>query len=471
MNFNSPQYGLFLLLTFTVYWFLRKRREKRYLFLLGASWFFYGSWRWPYLFLILGSTLLDYWAGGELAKTDPGDLGQRRRRKFLLLASLVGNLGTLAVFKYFNFFMANFEGLFRAMGVEAPRLSLLLPPGISFYTFQTLSYTIDIYRGQLKPAKNLKEFALFVAFFPQLVAGPIVRARDFLWQLDRRPSLDRERLLSGLYRIFVGLGKKILIADVLAVHLVDGVFQHGSQASGWYALFGVYGYALQIYGDFSGYSDIAIGSARILGFEIPENFNAPYIARSIQDFWHRWHISLSTWLRDYLYIPLGGNRRGALRTYVNLMLTMLLGGLWHGAGWNFVFWGGLHGFWLAVNRWWDRRGFGRLGGRLGHLLAIVLTFHMVCLAWVFFRARSFGDAMDVLGRIFSSGGLPGFAPAVWVGLGLGFGTHFLPKALKARLQQAWVALPAPIVGLLISILLGLFAFSAVKGVPFIYFQF
>ncbi|HHI80717.1 MAG TPA: MBOAT family protein [Planctomycetes bacterium] len=471
MNFNSPQYGLFLLLTFTVYWLLRKRRDQRYLFLLLASWFFYGSWRWPYLFLILGSTLLDYWAGGELAKTDPADPSQQKRRKWLLMASLVGNLGTLAVFKYFNFFMANFEGVFQAMGVSVPQLELLLPPGISFYTFQTLSYTIDIYRGQLRPARNLKEFALFVAFFPQLVAGPIVRARDFLWQLDRRASLDRERLLSGLYRIFVGLGKKILIADLLAVNLVDGVFQHGSQASGWHALLGVYGYALQIYGDFSGYSDIAIGSARILGFEIPENFNAPYIARSIQDFWHRWHISLSTWLRDYLYIPLGGNRISAVRTYVNLMLTMLLGGLWHGAGWNFVFWGGLHGLWLAVNRWWDRRGFGRLGGRLGQFLAILLTFHMVCLAWVFFRAHSFGDAADVLRRIFRGGGVPTLLPGVWVAFVLGFGTHFLPKRVKSLLQQAWVALPAPIVGLLISILLGLFAFSAVKGVPFIYFQF
>jgi alginate O-acetyltransferase complex protein AlgI len=487
MLFNSAEYGIFLGIVFALYWLLRDSRGSRFLLLLAASWFFYASWNWKLLSLILISTAIDYWVGGALAKTDAGDPAQRGKRKRLLLLSLCSNLGLLAIFKYLGFFLKNiqelagqgsldgFLGFFdRVFGIDM--LEIVLPVGISFYTFQTLSYTIDIYRGTLRPAKSLKEFALFVAFFPQLVAGPIVRASDFLPQLDNRPRVTGEDLKEGLFRIAVGLGKKLIIADVLAVQLVDGVFAGGSSSTGLHALLGVYGYALQIYGDFSGYSDIAIGSARLLGFRIPENFNMPYVATSIRDFWHRWHISLSSWLRDYLYIPLGGNRLGPARTYVNLALTMLLGGLWHGAAWNFVFWGALHGLWLGIDRWWGRRGLPGLdsGGMLSRFFARLITFHMVCLAWVFFRAQSFGDAWDVLERIVSLEGdwsLPSLPMGVWMAFVLGYSSHFVSRSFKLTLQAAWCKTPAFVIGAVYALFFGLLSYVAVEGVAFIYFQF
>ncbi|HMQ21080.1 MAG TPA: MBOAT family protein [Planctomycetota bacterium] len=492
MSFLSTDYGVFLLVVFVLFWSLARLRPARMVVLMLASWFFYAVWThdgvlvgWKYLGLILASTLLDYWIGGLIGRLDAGDQVQQRRRKRLLLLSLVGNLGVLGLFKYYNFFRSEVEAL---VGTELPVFDLLLPVGISFYTFQTLSYTIDIYRGHLKPARNLYEFGLFVAFFPQLVAGPIVRAADFLPQLERAPSLSSEDLKRGIYRILEGLFKKVVIADVLAAGIADSVFADGSTRHGFATLLGIYAYALQIYGDFAGYSDIAIGSARLLGFEINENFEAPYKARSIQDFWRRWHISLSTWLRDYLYVPLGGNRKGPVRTYINLALVMLLGGLWHGASWNFVIWGALHGLWLGVNRWWDRRGLGRMGGRVGHVLSIVLTFHMVCLAWVFFRSKTFDGAVQVLARLFSAsasagadgatadGGAPWFdVPllplSVWVAFALGFGLHFLPRSFKAFVAERFVALPAFVVGVVLALLLGLFAYAKVEAQPFIYFQF
>ncbi|PIE23047.1 MAG: membrane-bound O-acyltransferase family protein [Planctomycetota bacterium] len=473
MFFNSAEYGLFLALVFAAFWILREARGSRLLLLLAASWFFYASWNWKYLSLILISTAIDYGVGRALYRKDASDPSQGRSRRGLLLLSLVANLGLLGVFKYYNFFCGNLEALF---GIELGELEVLLPVGISFYTFQTLSYTIDIYRGKLAPAKNLKEFALFVAFFPQLVAGPIVRASDFLPQLEEKPKLRAEDFKDGLFRIAVGLGKKVVIADVLAVQLVDGVFAPGSDASGLYALLGVYGYALQIYGDFSGYSDIAIGSARLLGFRIPENFDMPYTATSIRDFWRRWHISLSSWLRDYLYIPLGGNRKGKIRTYSNLALTMLLGGLWHGAQWNFVFWGGLHGLWLAVDRFWERRGWPGLsdGGFGRRMLARILTFHLVCLAWVFFRAQDFAQASDVLGRIVSSEGswmLPSLPMGVWSAFALGYLSHFLARSQKLRLQTLWRRSPGFLLGAFYALFFGLLAYVAVEGVAFIYFQF
>ncbi len=475
MYFNSAAYGLFLVLVFGLYWMLRGTRFARFGMLLLASWFFYGCWNAKYLSLILISTALDYWVGKTLATLDADDPALRKKRKRLLLCSLVGNLGLLGVFKYYNFFIGNVETLLAGFGIEFARLDVLLPVGISFYTFQTLSYTIDIYRGKLAPAKNLQEFALFVAFFPQLVAGPIVRASDFLPQLGNRPALSRQDLFEGLFRILVGLGKKVIIADVLAVEIVDKVFAPGSELSGLSALLGVYGYALQIYGDFSGYSDIAIGSARLLGFKIPENFDMPYVAHSIQEFWHRWHISLSTWLRDYLYIPLGGNRKGPKRTYVNLMLTMLLGGLWHGAQWNFVLWGALHGVWLAINRWWDRRGWPSLGekfGVVGKLLMIVLTFHLVCLAWIFFRAQDFGGAVNVMERIGSgSWALPSLPLGVWVAFLLGYLSHFASRSSKLAAQAYFSRMPAFMIGILLALYLGLLAYVKVDGVAFIYFQF
>ena len=466
MNFNSSDFGYFLLGVFCLYWFLRDKRKPRYLLLLVASWLFYASWKWQFLSLILISTVLDFYIGNKLHALDPK---LERKRKWLLIASLCGNLGLLGVFKYYGFFQANIEAIF---GASLPALELILPVGISFYTFQTLSYTIDIYRGKLKPAKSFQEFALFVAFFPQLVAGPIVRASHFLPQLERRPTLTREALMQGLFRIMVGLFKKILIADYIAVKLVEPVFADNSELQGLHVLLGIYGFALQIYGDFSGYSDIAIGSAQLLGFNIPENFARPYCARSIQDFWRRWHISLSSWLRDYLYVPLGGNRKGRVRTYVNLMLTMLLGGLWHGAAWNFVVWGGLHGVCLAINRWWQRRGLRGLTGTLGSALSIMLTFHFVCITWVFFRAKTLDQAFAVFGRLFSGGfELPEIARPIWLALGLGYLIHLTPAAWRQRVQRIYVAMPGFLTGILWALFLGFIAFAGIEGFPFIYFQF
>ena len=473
MSFNSSPYAWFLLLVFGMFWLLHRQRGARNGLLLLASWTFYAAWDWRYLSLILFSTILDYSVGRALGDCDPQDPGQRRKRRALLSMSLIGNLGMLGVFKYYGFFTAELQAL---LGMDIPRLDLLLPVGISFYTFQTLSYTIDVYWGKLKPTRNLPEFALFVAFFPQLVAGPIVRASEFMPQFEREPWLDRHRLLYGLSRIMDGLVKKVVIADVLAIHLVDPVFAEGSTATGLHVLLGIYAYAMQIYCDFSGYSDIAIGSARILGFYIPENFKVPYTARSIQDFWHRWHISLSSWLRDYLYIPLGGNRRGPIRTYINLAITMLLGGLWHGAGWNFIVWGGMHGTWLAVNRHWERKKLPWLPGVSGRVLGTFLTFQLVCLAWVFFRSSTHTQAFDVLDRLFEPGKLgwaawPTVTPWVWVAMILGYTTHFLPARLKEGLREHAIQWPAFFWGMLWVLVFGLLAFLAVEKVPFIYFQF
>ncbi|HEY0992883.1 MAG TPA: MBOAT family O-acyltransferase, partial [Kofleriaceae bacterium] len=322
----------------------------RVVLLFVASALFYHAWAsampgaYRYLLaLLLGTIVLDYYLGLWIERTvDP------RWRKALVVVSLCSNLGILFAFKYTDFFTQD------VLGLDVPRLHLILPAGISFHTFQSLSYTIDVYRKQLRATRSVVTFATFVLFFPQLVAGPIVRAQTLLPQLEDPPPLELVAAASGLFRIVIGLFKKIALADTLALTLVDRVFDAPGQFSAIEVVAGVYGYALQIYLDFSAYSDIAIGSAEVLGFTLPENFRTPYRAANLQEFWRRWHISLSTWLRDYLYITLGGSQGAPWRTYVNLILTMLLGGLWHGASWTFVVWGALHGFGLAVTRYFQR---------------------------------------------------------------------------------------------------------------------
>ncbi|HEX5052898.1 MAG TPA: MBOAT family O-acyltransferase, partial [Planctomycetota bacterium] len=369
--------------------------------LLAASYVFYAAWNPPFALLLLGSTLVDWWVGLRLGR----EARPRRRRAWLLL-SLAVNLGALAFFKYGNFLLENTTALLAQFGVayQPPKLDILLPVGISFYTFQTLSYSIDVYRGQLQPVRSLSDFALFVSFFPQLVAGPIVRARDFLFQLEAPPQAVRGRTGWGLCLMTFGLFQKVVLADVLLAPTAELVFGHGFPLAPLDAWAGTLAFSLQILFDFAGYSTCAIGAALCFGFSFGDNFRSPYGAIGFSDFWRRWHISLSTWLRDYLYIPLGGNRRGARRTAIHLMLVMLLGGLWHGAAWTFVVWGGLHGLYLTIERVLVRATAGArwAQGRPAAALAWAATLFGVAIAWVFFRATDVAHAGRVLASMFGA---------------------------------------------------------------------
>ncbi|HOD52534.1 MAG TPA: MBOAT family O-acyltransferase, partial [Candidatus Hydrogenedentes bacterium] len=341
MLFNSLQFVVFFPIVVMVYFALPFRF--RWAFLLAASYYFYGCWRANYLVLLFASTILDYVAGLGIGSTN-----NPRVRTLFLLMSLIGNFGMLFTFKYFNFFTSNFEFLFDFYRIPKPALQVLLPVGISFYTFQTLSYTIDVYRGEQKPERHFGYFALYVTFFPQLVAGPIERSTRLLPQFFVKHDFDYERLRSGLLIMMVGFFKKLVIADRLSIY-VDEVYNNPGKYHGLPVIAATYFFAFQIFCDFAGYSDIAIGSARIMGFELMQNFRRPYFATSISDFWRRWHISLSTWMRDYLYVALGGNRVSKLKWYRNLILTFVLSGLWHGAAWTFVIWGFFHGACLVTS--------------------------------------------------------------------------------------------------------------------------
>ena len=465
MFFDSLAFALFLPVVWGLYWLLRRTRSARLWLLLGASYFFYGWWDARFLALIAGSTVLDYCLGRAMfATADP------RRRKRLVTLSLLGNLGALGFFKYWGFFTTEFARLLESFGLHAnlPLIEVILPVGISFYTFQTLSYTLDIYRGELEPERDFTRFALFVAFFPQLVAGPIVRARDFLPQLHGAPVLTRTAFHTGLALIFWGLTKKIVVADYLGRELVDVFWEAPETFGGFASLMGIWGYALQIYGDFSGYSDVAIGTAMLLGFRLADNFNSPYEAISPRDFWRRWHISLSTWLRDYLYISLGGNRGGSFATYRNLMLTMTLGGLWHGASWMFVIWGVYHGGLLVADRLLDRPAPRSLPGLWARR---VLVFHLVCLGWVFFRSMVPTDAWSVLGSLASPRGEAVLSMGVLVVLAFGFAAHFVPDGVVARLRAGLVHAHPLIQGAIYALWLGLLMNSHSGQRPFIYFQF
>ncbi len=409
MIFTELRFLAFFLGVFALNWMLRSRTA-RHLVLLGASYVFYGAWDARFLGLIVLSTLADY--GAALLLERPG--ATPRLRRFVLGSALTLNLGVLGLFKYYNFFaeslvafLANFN-----VTVSQPTLQLVLPVGISFYTFQSLSYTIDVYRGQLRAERSLLSYALYIAFFPQLVAGPIVRAIDFLPQLARNPDIRAVAWRPLLLLFFWGYAKKAVFSDNLAPW-VDAFFaapQTFDTASHW---LGVLLYAAQIYCDFSGYSDMAIATAGLLGYQLCLNFDHPYVSTSPREFWRRWHISLSTWLRDYLYIPLGGNRGTPSRVATNLMLTMLLGGLWHGAAWTFVAWGALHGAALVVDRWWPRHP-DSTGKVHTALLGWIITMLVVLTGWVFFRADTFPDATRILaGLAGMMGGDAALPPIFW----------------------------------------------------------
>ena len=364
-------------------------RRLRHMILLLASYFFYGYWNWRFCFLMLGLTAVSYLCARGC--------GGKRRGLCIKLGVIVPIL-ILGIFKYYNFFVDSFCAVFGIQRLGT--LKILLPVGISFYTFQSLSYTIDVYRGKIAPERSFADVALYIAFFPQLVAGPIVKAGDFIPQLHEDRNISLKGLEEGVQIFVFGLFKKLVIADNIAL-LVDAVYANPAEFHALTVVLAVAAYSMQIYCDFSGYSDMAVGCARVLGYELCRNFNLPYISKNVTEFWKRWHISLSTWLQEYLYIPLGGNRKGTVRTYVNLMLTMLIGGLWHGAAWTFIIWGGLHGLELVVHKLWIKHRKGSSDSAFGTACSILLTFVFVSLAWVFFRAGSFKTAFLVFKAIFT----------------------------------------------------------------------
>ncbi len=465
MAFNSPEFLLFLPLVVLLYAALLRTRHTRDGLLLVASYAFYMSWNWKYAGLIAFSTLVDYRVGIAL-----GEATRPALRRALLVTSLAVNLGLLAIFKYWNFFFTTAEDTCSLLGFDLslPHHRLLLPVGISFYTFQTLSYTIDVYRRKLPVERDLVKFGVFVSFFPQLVAGPIVRAASFLPQLHAPRILAEERVRYGLWRVFRGLFKKIVLADLLANFAVDPVFAEPSAYSSLDLVLALYAYAFQIYNDFSGYSDIAIGSAAMLGFRIPENFNRPYLARNVREFWTRWHISLSTWLRDYLYIPLGGSRSKTTR---NLMITMLLGGLWHGAALNFILWGAYHGLLLVFARGAPRHGDSQETSAARAVLARLGTFHLVLFGWLLFRVTGWENFVQYLGGMVELSSGTRLHPYLGVVLGLAVLAHVCPQGRIEALGERFRGLPSPLQGAVYAASILLFCGLSIDSPAFIYFQF
>ncbi len=464
MFFNSLAFALFLPTVVGLYWALPKRT--RVPLLLIASYVFYGWWDVRFLSLIMLSTVVDWFVARRLGAMPDGP----RRRRWLWL-SLAGNLGMLAFFKYWNFFVDSAATMLTSLGLEPnlPTLQIILPVGISFYTFQTLSYVIDVYRRDLEPEPSLIQFALFVSFFPQLVAGPIERAKHLLPQLRDLPASTRQVDWAGSSLLILrGLFRKVVIADGVAP-IVNEVFSSPGRYGSLTVAAGVIAFSLQIYGDFAGYTDIARGTARMFGVDLMENFKAPYLARGFSEFWRRWHISLSTWLRDYLYVPLGGNRGTRWQTYRNLIITMLLGGLWHGAAWGFVVWGALHGAYLAIERRFARD---RKGATGSATLPAVLVFAIVTLTWIPFRAPNLSHALDVVQALFGPlAGAQLVAAPLTVGL-MGLLTLFIDRAdLAGRVNPVDHA-PSLVRGIAYGgALIAAVLFASVKAVPFIYFQF
>ncbi|WP_315350190.1 MBOAT family O-acyltransferase [Hoylesella saccharolytica] len=475
MIFSS---GLFLLLflgfTF-IYMCLQKKLTARLLFVTAFSYYFYYKSSGIYFFLLAIVTISDYLLAGAIYRNKE----KKGLRKFLVTLSLLIDLGLLGYFKYTNFFAGMVAQM---LEYNFQPWDIFLPVGISFFTFQSLSYTIDVYRGNLKPLPSILDYAFYVSFFPQLVAGPIVRASDFAPQIRKPIVITNDMFARGVYFIMIGLFKKAVISDYISLNFVDRVFDNPSLYSGLENLLGIYGYAMQIYCDFSGYSDMAIGIALLLGFHFPLNFNAPYSAVSITDFWRRWHISLSTWIRDYIYISLGGNRKGKVRQYFNLILTMLLGGLWHGASLNFIAWGGMHGVALAAHKVFStgvlkhKRDYKSKG--ICRIFGVFITFNFVCFTWLFFRNTSFETSIVMLNRIVYE-----FHPELFLQLIdgykyvfalmlLGYITHFIPnrwqEGIISGIKRTNVVIDAVLIVIVIYIVIQVKS-SAIQ--PFIYFQF
>ena len=484
MIFSS---GLFLfcaLLFLPLYMLLRRTTTLRIIYVSLFSLFFYYESSGEYVLILLFAATMDFFIGRAIGRSE-----DEVYRKRLLITSICVNIGMLSYFKYFYFLLDLGQMLLASLGIATePAIPLeardyFIPAGISFYTFQTLSYTADIYRREITPLKRWIDYLFYLSFFPQLVAGPIVRAKDFIPQIYRRPQLLKAEYGEALTLILSGLVKKAIIGDFIGANLVDLIFAEPTRFTGLENLFAVYGYAMQIYCDFSGYSDMAIGIALLLGFRFNINFDSPYQSGNITEFWRRWHISLSTWLRDYLYIPLGGNRKGAIRTYVNLLVTMLLGGLWHGAAVRFILWGAIHGVALALHKLYMQI-FDALGWRrkkplkIQRFLGQIITFHLVCFAWIFFRADSMETALSVITQISDH-----FTPEVFlqfvVGyknvlllLLLGYLLHFTSKKQELRFRS-WLT-DLPFIGQVCLFIVTVFLLIQIRSAdaqPFIYFNF
>ncbi len=472
MLFNSLTFLAFFALVLGVYRLPLPWRMKK-LHLLIASYLFYAAWNPPFVFLIWLSTIVDWYVAKRLPTAT-----SEVQRKALLWTSIGTNLGLLGFFKYGNFLLDNFVSLAATVGIDysPPPFDIILPVGISFYTFQTLSYTIDVYRRQLEPSKSFLDFALFVTFFPQLVAGPIVRAAHFLPQCLSPRKVSAQQLGWGLTLLTIGLFEKVVLADRWMAPVADQVYAGALQAGAITAWVGTLAFSAQIFFDFAGYSTCAIGVALCMGFAIPDNFRFPYAAIGFSDFWRRWHISLSGWLRDYLYIPLGGNKKGQARTRLNLMATMLLGGLWHGAAWKFVMWGGLHGLYLAVERPLKQR-FGNLAwvnARAGQIALALVTYVLVLIAWVFFRAGDFSSATALLQAMFLGGPnqvlLSGFATTRVIAITVVLLTsHWLLR--DSSLEELAARVPPWTRMLALGVMLILLVLVPGDNRAFIYFQF
>lgn len=392
MLFNSLDFIIFFIIFFFIYWFiLNKNIRLQNIFILISSYIFYGWWDWRFLSLIIFSSSIDFLMGLKIFNSK-----SKIERKYWLTVSLITNLGLLSVFKYYNFFAESFSNLTNLFGWQPNDLTLniILPVGISFYTFQTLSYTIDIYRKQFQPTKDIISFFTYVSFFPQLVAGPIERASNLLPQIEKKRFFKKKQFKEGVLQILIGLFRKIVIADTLGIY-VDTIYGNIGFHSSASIMLATFLYSFQIYYDFAGYSDIAIGLAKLLGIKFNQNFNLPYFSRSITEFWRKWHISLSFWLRDYLYISLGGNRKGIKITYRNLMITMLLGGLWHGASWNFIIWGAIHGIALSIEKYFNSK----IEINKISFLGYPLTFSIVLFSWIFFRSQNLDSAFLAIDSI------------------------------------------------------------------------
>ncbi len=468
---------LFLFTAFALFYGLMRRELllRMWWVVLFSLYFYYKSSGIYFLLLIFTATS-DFFIAHAIA-----GVATRRAKRWWVTLSIAVNLGMLAYFKYTNFFIS----IYNELGVGNPLAfkHIFLPVGISFFVFQSLSYTIDVCRGRIAPLRSWLDYLFYLSFFPQLVAGPIVRARDFLPQIRKPVVVSREMFGTGVFLILSGLFKKAVISDYISLNFVDRIFDNPLLYSGLENLLGIYGYTLQIYCDFSGYSDMAIGLALLLGFHFNQNFDSPYKSATITEFWRRWHISLSSWLKDYLYISLGGNRKGKFRTYLNLMITMLLGGLWHGAAWRFVLWGGLHGAALALHK-------GAMslipslkatGGQMsvwGRMIGVLVTFHIVCFGWIFFRAKDLQTGWTMLRQIADHFGgalwsqvMSGYAP-ILILMAVGYALHFTPRRWELGFRTRMMRLPLGAMAVLAVVLIWfIMQIKSSEIQPFIYFQF